>query len=76
MDKIYVLIVTTSNIYDTPDFGISDLGQIYKSKEEAIDTVTKCYGYKPVKGQKDIFERIADGGKFRHRYKIIEKSVW
>ena len=55
MDKVYVLIATTSNIYDQPDFGISDLGQIYKNKEEAIDTVTKCYGYKTVEGQENIF---------------------
>lgn len=76
MDIVYVLIATSSNIYDRPDFGISDLGHVYKNKEDAIDTITRCYGYKPVEGQEDVFERMNDNSKIRHRYKIIEKHVW
>lgn len=76
MEQVYIMIATTSDIHDKPDFGISDLGQVYKNKEEAIDTVTNCYGYKQVEGQQDVFEKFSDGGKFRHRYKIVAKYIW
>lgn len=76
MELVYVLIATTSNVNDNPDFGISDLGHVYKNKEEAVETITRCYGYKQVEGQEDIFERMSDGGMFRHRYKIVAKNLW
>lgn len=75
MEQVYVLIATTSSIIDPPDFGFSDINYVYKDKEEAVKTIID-FGYKPVDGQADLFERLSDGGKFRHRYKIVAKNIW
>lgn len=74
LQKVFVTMVTSSILDDqkNPELGFSDIGGLYKSKEEAEKDLVRI-NYKKVDGEKDIYEKL--NGCVRHRYKIIERYI-